>query len=336
MSIDLVEDVFKPVFRRLEAEKDYLSACTPGKRWRNAGLENNWFQPKIVTAALKKRGRARGWDIDEYVSGYLPEQKGKVDLRLRDADCEVLLELKAANDFRVNYVLGIEADGWFTKYGHRPLLAGCLFLGCASDQRDANARLKKVAESAWDYDLALMRHGTIATDEGHYWVLGLIATRYGRALSAKQDGQPVSEVRGALLQAARLTKPQEKDARKNSERSRSRTIRDRIRLLPSSLEDCLKAVTDYLHGLGGEMHERADRLAFKKGSRNFAHVEVRSKDKVLIFVRLNRSLVREEPGFIRSSGFEPAYPEGEIEITIRERSDVERAKALLQRAYAET
>jgi predicted transport protein len=134
---------------------------------------------------------------------------------------------------------------------------------------------------------------------------------------------------------------------------RSRTITDRIKLLPSSLKDCLEAVTDYVGKLGSdvEMHTLTTRLAFKKFNRdfthgvgrrdkiNFAHVEVSRdsiSDKVLIFTRLDRSSVRDEPGLTRSSDFESAYPEGEVEITIRKQSDVERAKALLQRAYVET
>ena len=82
------------------------------------------------------------------------------------------------------------------------------------------------------------------------------------------------------------------------------------------------------------MHTLTSRLAFKKRNRNFVHVEVRSNDKLLIFARLDPSSVRHEPGFIRS-GFKPAYAEGEVEITIRKMSDVERAKPLLERAYEE-
>jgi predicted transport protein len=173
------------------------------------------------------------------------------------------------------------------------------------------------------------------------------------ALAARgSSARSVRDAGATSLNAARPTKPQETDMRQAGDISCSRTITDRIGLLPSSLKDCLEAVTDYVGKLGSdvEIHKLKTRLAFKKINRdvahvvgrrdkiNFAHVEVSRdniSDKILIFVRLERS-VRDGPGFTRSSGFKSAYPEGEVEITIRERSDVERAKALLQRAYAET
>lgn len=118
---------------------------------------------------------------------------------------------------------------------------------------------------------------------------------------------------------------------------RPRTITDRIESLPSGLRDCLEAIKAYTRALGEVeiCDQYITRLVFTEHDRRFAHLEVRS-DKILVFVGLNRSSVHDEPGFTRSGPFQSTYPAGEVEITIRQLGDVERAKRLLQRAYAKT
>jgi predicted transport protein len=337
MSFDLVGDVFEPVFQRLESEIDYLSDWIPQRRGSQRGLEDRWFQPVIVTPTLK----ARGYEIEEHVCGDAPGQNKKVDLLLRHANSELQLELKAANDFRIRYVVGTEKDGWITKYveqERRPRFAGCLFLACAPNQTDVDARLTRLSKTLKDpqemrgHKITLERHKAVATNDEHYWVLGLLATDYGRTLLARKDEQADTTPSQPPFAASRRGTSAVRPVRP----ARARTITDRINSLPGSLRDCLEAVIAYLRKLRSdvEMHTLTSRLAFKKRNRNFVHVEVRSNDKLLIFARLDSSSVRHEPGFIRS-GFKPAYAEGEVEITIRKMSDVERAKPLLERAYEE-
>jgi len=192
MSLDLVSDVFEPVFLRLESERDYLTEWAPQRHKSARGLEERWFQPAIVAPAL----RARGYEVREYVCGAAPGQRGKVDLLLRAENSELELELKAANDLRVRYVAGIEKDGWMTKYveqEQRSRLAGCLFLGCVSETK-VQGRLRNLAETLKDpqkmrgHDIRLAQSRTFKPSDGCHWVLGLLVTPYGRTLLGRKDG----------------------------------------------------------------------------------------------------------------------------------------------------
>jgi hypothetical protein len=183
MSSDRVEDIFELVFQCLESAIDHLSDWTPRRRGERRGLER-WFQHEIVTPTLK----TRGYEIKAYGRG--------VDLLIRRADSELLLEIKAANDFRVNYVVGVEGDGWITKYMEQERLlrfAGCLFLGCESNET-INARLTELDETLKNpermrgHDITLVQHEELATSDGEFcWILGLLVTPYGRTLLTRKD-----------------------------------------------------------------------------------------------------------------------------------------------------
>ena len=186
-----MDDVFEPVFQHLESEIDYLSEWIPPLKRERRGLER-WFQSVVVTPTLKMRG----YEVEEYVRGDGPEQNGKIDLRLRLENLELLLELKAANDFRIKYVIGTERDGWIAKYleqEQRPLFAGCLFLACdnrtkVKERYDELVKTLKNSQEMRGHSITLERHKEVTTKDGHYyWVLGLLATPYGRTLLARGD-----------------------------------------------------------------------------------------------------------------------------------------------------
>jgi hypothetical protein len=182
MSLNLVDDVFEPVFQTLEREIAYLSDWTPERSGLQRGLEDRWFQGIIVTPTLK----ARGYQVTEKVRGDGPDQRGKVDLRVRRGNAEVEIELKAANDCRVRYMVGIEKDGWLTKYveqERRPQFAGCLFLGCAVDQEKFFTKLADTLKNPNEmrgHKIELAQSRTIPASNGSQWVLGLLVTPYGR------------------------------------------------------------------------------------------------------------------------------------------------------------
>lgn len=184
LSLDLVDDVFEPIFQCLVEKAAYLLDRGPELAGLQRGLENRWFQPVIVTPTL----RSRGYQVTEYVRGETPEQKGKIDLCLRHGKSEVLLELKAANDCRVGYLAGMERDGWVTKYveqEQRPYFAGCLFLGCTPNHVNFTKELAdtlKDLQKMRSHDIQLAQARTVVSDEDHHWVLGLLVTPYGRIL----------------------------------------------------------------------------------------------------------------------------------------------------------
>lgn len=180
MSLDLVDNVFEPVFQHLKNQGDYLAERIPLQFGMQRGLEK-WFQ-SIVTSTLK----GRGYQVTEYVRGDAPEQRGKIDVGLRYANAEVLLELKAANDCRVRYLAGIETDGWVTKYVEqypRPSFAGCLFLGCASNHAnfiEGLAEMLNNPKMMRDHDIQIAQFRPVAASGEFDWVLGLLVTAYGR------------------------------------------------------------------------------------------------------------------------------------------------------------
>jgi hypothetical protein len=183
MLFDLVRDVFDPVFLYLEYKINYLVDRTPDKFGKQRGLET-WFRQEIVVPTLEKRG----CQVNANDRG--------VDLHIRHANSELSLELKAANDFRINYVVGVEKDGWITKYIEQDPLhrfAGCLFLGCESYEAISERLTEldqtlKNRERMRGHNITLAQHEKLATRDGrYYWSLGLLVTAYGRKLSAGNE-----------------------------------------------------------------------------------------------------------------------------------------------------
>jgi hypothetical protein len=164
MSFDLIDDVFEPVFQCVQSESPYLSHFRPPHRAKdNAGLEENWFHPKVVVPVLRQVGH----DI-------LDQPRDGVDILFRKNDLE--LELKAGNSLRAPYFAGTENNGWQTKYEHRPRLAGCLFLGGEYDAQ-VEDRLNKIVENA-SRGISLGKYGEFKDEAGSSWtwVVGLLVT----------------------------------------------------------------------------------------------------------------------------------------------------------------
>ena len=71
--------------------------------------------------------------------------------------------------------------------------------------------------------------------------------------------------------------------------------------------------------------------------KNFACVEFRNQvDKLLVFVKVDPSTVTLEPGFTRDMRKIGHFGTGDLEITLTNESDLDRAKPLLDRAYSES
>lgn len=114
-----------------------------------------------------------------------------------------------------------------------------------------------------------------------------------------------------------------------------KTISETLDELDDELRDLYDMVHDHLTSLGDDVQVKTLKyyIAFKR-LKNFACVELRpSKGYVLCFVKVDPDTVELEEGFTRDVREIGHYGTGDLEITIRDREDLERAAPLLLRSY---
>ena len=74
-------------------------------------------------------------------------------------------------------------------------------------------------------------------------------------------------------------------------------------------------------------------VAFKR-IKNFACVEIHPAKKVItMYLKVNPEDVELQPGFTRDVRQIGHFGTGDLEVTLRNREDLERAKDLIQRSY---
>ena len=185
MSFDLVSDVFEPVFRRLDSEREFLTGYNP-LRGGPLGMEDNCLKPNTISALMDHghmvRRQSRGVDLV---------------VRVANSDLEFELELKGGNDLRVAYITGLEGNGWVKRYvedEQRTRLAGCLFLGCPGkmsvhDKLTELDRTLKDSRKMRGHDIRLAQWKTVKPSDGSHWVVGLLVTPYGRTLIHPNDAE---------------------------------------------------------------------------------------------------------------------------------------------------
>jgi predicted transport protein len=102
---------------------------------------------------------------------------------------------------------------------------------------------------------------------------------------------------------------------------------------PVASMELFKSTEDYILSLGDDVQRKDLKLyiAFKR-LRNFATVEIR-RDKLMVFLRLDPDAISLTPGFTRDVRNIGHWGTGDVEMTIKDHKDFERAKALLLLAY---
>ena len=119
----------------------------------------------------------------------------------------------------------------------------------------------------------------------------------------------------------------------DSSASNQKTISDTLAALDGSLQDLYQALRTHLMALGDDVQEKTLKfyVAFKR-LRNFARVKVHpSKAAVSVYLNVNPDTITLEKGFTRD--FRKVAWAGDLEVTIRNWEDLERAKPLLQMSY---
>ena len=114
-----------------------------------------------------------------------------------------------------------------------------------------------------------------------------------------------------------------------------KTISETLEQLGGELRDRLESLKAFLLALGDDVQVKTLKLylAFKR-IKNFACVEIRTQEKkLLIYAKLDPGAVTLEDGFTRDVSSIGHYGTGDLEITIRNTDDFEKAKPLLVQAY---
>lgn len=113
------------------------------------------------------------------------------------------------------------------------------------------------------------------------------------------------------------------------------TVSESLEKAPDSLKELFDITQQYLLGLGDDVQTKTLKFYFAfKRIKNFACVEVKPQKKCLVvFVKLDPAEHSEEKGFLRDVQNVGHFGTGNMEITIKDEDDLERAKPLLMQSY---
>lgn len=115
----------------------------------------------------------------------------------------------------------------------------------------------------------------------------------------------------------------------------SKTVRENLAQADEELTDVFEALKAFIMALGSDVQMKTLKFYFAfRRFRNFACVEVYPKNRVLlVFVKVDPRSIELQPGFTRDMRQIGHYGTGDLEITIRNKNDLERAKPLIVQSY---
>jgi predicted transport protein len=114
-----------------------------------------------------------------------------------------------------------------------------------------------------------------------------------------------------------------------------RTVSETLTELQGLLHDLYEEARAFLLALGDDVQEKTLKyyVAFKR-LKNFACVEVHpGKGCLTVFVKVDPDTVTLEPGFTRDVRKVGHFGTGDLEVTLRSRDSLEKAKMLFQQSY---
>jgi predicted transport protein len=117
--------------------------------------------------------------------------------------------------------------------------------------------------------------------------------------------------------------------------STAKTISEMLAELQQPLQDLYEELRALLLALGDDVQEKTLKyyVAFKR-IKNFACVEVHpAKGCLTTYVKVDPDSITIEPGFTRDVRKIGHFGTGDLEITLTNREDLERAKDLFQKSY---
>lgn len=114
-----------------------------------------------------------------------------------------------------------------------------------------------------------------------------------------------------------------------------KTVSDHLESANQELTDLYHALRDYMMNLGDDVQEKTLKYYFAyKRIKNFACVEVYAQsNKLQVFIKLNPDEIQLEEGFTRDVRNIGHFGTGDLEITIRNKEDLEKAEPLILKSY---
>lgn len=248
--------------------------------------------------------------------------EGRIDsLGIDENNSPVVIEYKrSSNENVINQ--GLFYLDWLM--GHRKdfewLVMERLGADCAKSVDWAGSRLICIAGDFGKYDehavkqmnrnIALIRYRKFDGD--------LLLLEQLTAASAKSSGAaPVTSSNGTL------------------KAGKYKTVTSQIAEAPTDLLDLYHLLSDHLTALGDDVQVKTTEyyVAFRR-IKNFASVELRNQmKKLLVFVKVSPDTIPLEAGFTRDVRGVGHFGTGDLEITIQNAADLEKAKPLLEQSY---
>jgi len=121
----------------------------------------------------------------------------------------------------------------------------------------------------------------------------------------------------------------------SSKKSSAKTVSEYLAQADEELTDRFEALREYLENLGDDVQSNILKkyFAFKR-IKNFACVEVHTRNSnLLVYVKVDPDSIDLEDGFTRDVRNIGHFGTGDLEITLKAASDLEKAKPLIERSY---
>ena len=114
----------------------------------------------------------------------------------------------------------------------------------------------------------------------------------------------------------------------------TKTVSDKLSDATDEIQNLYKELDDYLLSLGDDVQKKTlmHYIAYRR-LKNFASVEIH-KNEIMIFVKVDADTITTEKGFTRDVRNIGHFGTGQLEITIKNLADLEKAKPLIEKSLA--
>lgn len=138
-----------------------------------------------------------------------------------------------------------------------------------------------------------------------------------------------------VANAVNLTKVVEAEPGKSLVLGKDKTWQEQLIQAPQEIAALYEQTTSYLHSLGDDVQEKPLKLyvAFRR-LKNFACVVIQPK-RLLVMLKLSPDSLALEAGFSRDVRNIGHWGTGDLELSLRNAADLEKAKVLIERSYQE-
>ncbi len=132
-----------------------------------------------------------------------------------------------------------------------------------------------------------------------------------------------------------IVKPIDTETTKNQKKHTDKSFDEQYAVAEKSIQELYEEIRDYILHLGDDITENKLKLymAFKK-IKNVVCIEL-AKTKVILNIQLDPSTIQFEEGFSRDTTNIGHWGTGNVQVWLKNKSELEKTKALILRAYNE-